>query len=98
MPINRLTDFKRGGGVIEKRALLQYINKFLYVNTTILIFEFLKKEFCYLFLKHMFREIPQIFWNTIPDFRSDLRKGISIFVCSRIIDIVITRAVADRVL
>ena len=36
-------------------------------------------------LGHMFREISQIFWNTIADFRSDSRKGIFILVCSRII-------------
>ena len=85
----RLTDFKRGYIFVKKESITT-INKFLYVNITILIFEFLKKEFCYFFLKHMFRGIPQIFWNSIPDFRSDLRKGIFILVCSGIIDIVIT--------
>ena len=68
----RLKDdrFQKKFFYIKKRVLLQYINKFLFTKLTILIFEFLK-EFCYLFLKHVFREIPQIFWNTIPDFRSD---------------------------
>ena len=85
MPI-RLTDFKRAVFFNKNmRALLQYINKFLYAN--IIIFEFLKKEVCYHFLKHMFREIPQNFWNTIPDFRSDSHKEIFVLVSSRIIDI-----------
>ena len=61
--------------ITEKIAFLQYSNKFLYVNITILMFEFLKKEFCYIFLKHMFREIHQIFWNTISDFRSNSRNN-----------------------
>ena len=40
VPINRLTDLK-WSFFTKKRALLQYTNKFLYVNITILIFEFL---------------------------------------------------------
>ena len=59
MPINRLTDFKRGVLFTKKRALLQYTNRFLYVNITILILEFLKKKIYYLVLKHMPGEIPQ---------------------------------------
>ena len=60
------------------------INKFLYVNISILIFEFLKKEFVISFLNTCFGR-----FYTIPDFRSDSFKGIFIqLVCSKIIDIV----------